>query len=372
MTAPKTVSSALKELLNNPLVVTILDRDADIKPVIETVKSWWGYDLHSRKPSPAYNDYGIFTGTDLDLACFLYALAERDAVINIPTYKGHSQKKQRTDQVVKSQYNRHGKLVGVGAHKEFFSFNVSIIDQNVVGEDSVGDFRTFSLTDKAGDWYDGWKTIQFDPTLRENRFITENKLWTGNKIFFKNFIHPNRWTSVFGQHYVITKLLMERLDEESKHLFREAKRLQEAGIEFPKGDGPPPSKDYEYGEGERKTFDAFEMKVFIPEAKYKGTYPFVPETQEALVSVYNTRKDFVYKALPQLRFMTRASEYAHFKNPDRFPAWMKNVKWEDGFKIPPRGRALYQRLKLFQDQVGEHSVSLLKRTYQKSATVAAD
>jgi hypothetical protein len=70
--------------------------------------------------------------------------------------------------------------------------------------------------------------------------------------------------------------------------------------------------------------------------------------------------------------MTRASEFAHAQNPDRFPAWMKNVAWEDGFKIPPRGRTLYNRLKLFQDKVGEHSVSLLKRSFEKSATVGAD
>jgi hypothetical protein len=197
-------------------------------------------------------------------------------------------------------------------------------------------------------------------------------LWTGNKIYFKNFIHPNRWTSVFGKQYVITKLLIERLEEESKHLYREVKRLQEAGVEFPKGDGPPPNKEYEYGKGERKTFPAFEMKVFVPEAKYVGTYPFCPVQESGLVSAYRTRKDFVYKYLPQLRFMTRASEFAHAQNPDRFPAWMKNVKWEDGFKIPPRGRTLYQRLKLFQDQVGEHSISLLKRTYEKSTTVSAD
>lgn len=371
MTAPKSVSLALSTLLENPMVQTILDRGADISPVIEEVKGWWGYDLHTRRPSPAYTSTGVFTGTDLDLACFLYALAGRDAVINIPTYKGHSKKKVREDQMVTSKYNRHGKLLNVGAHKDFFSFNISIFDENVVGEDKVGDFRTFSLTDKTGAWYDGWKEIQFVPTMRENRFITENEMWSGNKIYFKNFIHPNRWISVFGQHYVITKLLMDRLDDESKFLNQEVKRLQNEGIKFPPGDGPT-TRSYEYGASKQQKFSAFEMRVFVPDAKFAGAYTPKDKTQEGLLSAYYARKGYVYGVIPQLRFMTRASEYAHFQSPDRFPAWMKNITWEDGFKIPPRGRTLYQRLKLFQDKVGEHSISLLKRTYEKSATVSAD
>ena len=373
MTAPKSVSSALKNLLTNPLVIAILDRSADMGPVIHVVKGWWGYDLHNRKPNPAYNDYGIFKGTDLDLACFLYELSGRDAVINIPTYKGHSQKKVREDQMVTSKYNRHGKLMNVGANKDFFSFNISVMDENVVGEDTVGAPRTFSLTDKTGAWYDGWKEIQFVPTMRENRFITENKLWSGNKIYFQNFIHPNRWTSVFGQHYVITKLLMDRLDEESKHLNTEVKRLLDTkGIRFPAGDGPKPFVQTEYGASKRVKFSAFEMQLYMPATKFTGEYPPLNESQIGLVEGYRLRKKFVYSIIPKLRFMTRASEYAHSQSPDRFPAWMKNVAWEDGFKIPPRGRTLYQRLKLFQDNVGEHSISLLKRTFEKSTSVSAD
>jgi len=371
MTQAKIVSTALTTLLDNPLVKIILDRSENIVPVIEQVKGWWGYDLHARKPSPAYTEDGIFKGTDLDLACFLYALAGRGAVINIPTYKGHSKKKVREDQKVMSQYNRHGQLLNVGANKDFWSFNITIMDENVVGEDKVGDFRTFSLTDKTGAWYDGWREIQFVPTMRENRFITENEMWTGNKVYFKNFIHPNRWTSVFGQHYVITKLLMDRLDDEASFLGKEVKRLQAAGIKFPPGDGPV-DRTYDYGKSEQRVFPAFEMKVFVPQAKIAGEYPVKAKKQKDLIEAYQTRKGFVYGVLPQLRFMTRASEYAHAQSPDRFPAWLQNVKWEDGFKIPPRGRTLYSRLKLFQDQVGEHSISLLKRSYEKSATVGAD
>lgn len=369
MTAPKYVATSLKSILESPMVQDILNRASDIqeKAIPEAI-GWWGYDLFNRKPSPAYDEYGIFKGTDLDLACFMYELAGRGAIINIPYYKAHSQTKIREDQQLKSKENRHGELINVGANKDFFNFNINIIDQNVIGEDKVGDFRTFSLTDKDGSWYDGWRTIQFEPTLKENRFITENALWSGNRIVFRHFIHPNRWTSFFGHHYVVTKMLIDRLVDEAAHLNAEVKRLQAAGVNFPEGDGPK-SYNYEYGDTESKTFVAFNAMVYIPEQKYTGEYPNYPETQDALVAAYRKRKA-LNNVISKLRFMTRASEYAHYINPDRMPAWIKNVQWEDGFKMP-RKRIEWQRLKLFQDKVGEHSISILKRVFTKKARVAA-
>lgn len=369
MTEPKHVAQSLITLMINPNVVAILDRTSDIAPIMDEVVSWWDYDLLKRKPSPAYDDYGIFKGTDLDLACFLYALQGRGSVINIPYYKGHSKKSQRKDQKLTSSSNRNGELIGVGANKHFFSFNINVIDQNVIGEDKVGDFRTFSLTDKTGDWYDGWREIQFVPTMKENKFITENKLWSGNKIIFKNFIHPNRWTSFFGHHYIITKLLIERLEEEAKFLNREIKTLLAEGIKFPSSEGPK-SHEYDYGKSVSQIFTAFEVKIHIPVRKRTGEYSPLDRTQGTLIWAYNRRK-YYNKAISSLRFMTRASEYAHHKNPDRMPAWLKNIEWEPDF-IEPGKRTRWNRLKLFQPAVGEHSVSILKRSYEKSAQVGAD
>jgi len=372
MTQAKVVADSLKTILDNEIVKVVLDRSKNINDeFINNVKSWWGYDLFKRKPSPAYDMYGVFKGTDLDLACFLYELSGRGAIINLPTYESHTRSKKRTDQELISKYNRRGVITGVSANKHFFSFNINIIDQNVVSENKVGDFRTFSLTDKTGEWYKGWQKIEFAPTLKENKFITESKLWSGNNITFKNFIHPNRWTSFFGHHYVITKLLIERLEDESNFLHMEVKRILEAGIKFPEGSGPK-TGDYEYGESVQKKFPAFECKIYIPDTQISGDYEMVETSQEGLINAYNKRKYYLYKIIPSLRFMTRASEYAHYKNPDRMPAWIQNVKWESGFKIPPRGRVQWERLKLFQPKVGEHSVSILKRNYEKSATVDSE
>ena len=174
MTSPKYVASTLKTMMESKIMKCILDRGCKIEDVASIAVGWWGYDLMSRKPSAAYDQYGVFQGTDLDLACFMYELAGRSAVINIPHYEAQTQTKARTDQKLKSTANRHGELINVLANKDFFSFNIRIIDQNVIGEDKVGDFRTFSLTNKDGSWYDGWKTLDFLPSAKENDFISGN------------------------------------------------------------------------------------------------------------------------------------------------------------------------------------------------------
>jgi hypothetical protein len=371
MTQPKSISDTLKNLLSYPVVERILNRSSNIYDSIATVKEYWGYDLLKRKPSPAYDDYDVFTGTDLDLACFLYELSGRGAVINIPIYKALRQARVKEGEKITSKYNRHGQLMGVTANKDFFTFSISILDQNVVGADKVGEYRNFAMTDFNGDFYPGWSEIQFVPTLNENKFITESKLWSGNKIFFKNFIHPNRWTSFFGYHYVITKLLISRLEEESKHYYGQMKKILNAGFKYPGDSGPGmfPSKP----EGDKKSmkFKSFQAQVFIPEAEYTGLYPELNKTQKNLVMAYEHRKELTYKIIPKLRFMVRATEYAHFIAQDRFPAWMKNTKWEEGFVIPG-GRTKWDRVKLFQTKPGEFSVSLLRRTYDKSTQVDAD
>lgn len=371
MTLPKSISGTLQNLLQYPVVQSILNRESSIQGAINEVQGYWGYDLFNRRPSAPYIEYGIFKATDLDLACFLYELSGRGAVITIPTYKAMRQAKVKEGEVLTSKRNRHGKLMGVQANKDFFVFSLSMIDENVVGADKVGEFRNFALTDFDGKFYSGWREIQFVPTLNENKFITENKLWTGNKIYFKHFIHPNRWTSFFGHHYVITKMLIDRLSKEASHYFQEAKRLKEAGITFPEGKGPKSVVTEAVSEKKSMKFTSFQTDVYIPDAEFSGEFPTLNNTQKNLVMAHEYRNQLLFKDIPKLRFMARATEYSHYIAQDRFPAWMQNVKWEDGFSVPG-GRIKWERCKLFQTKPGEFSVSLLRRTYEKSSQVDID
>lgn len=374
MTQPKKISETIRNLLTNQTVKIILDRSSDLweSGVINTVQNYWGYDLLSRRPSPAYDDYGLFKGTNLDLACFLYSLSGRGAVINIPVYKPLRQSKIKEGEKVISKYDRNGKLIGVKANKDFFIFSISMIDQNVIGEDKVGEFRNFSITDFDGNFYPGWSSIQFVPTLNENKFITENKLWSGNKIVFKNFIHPNRWVSFFGQHYIITKMLINRLEEEASYYSQQCKSMIKDGITYPKGEGP---KEYisEASSGKKSlAFESFQADIYIPDASYINEYK-LPEkpNQATLVDFYNRRKNIVYTIIPTLRFMTRATEFAHYKAPELFPAWIQNTNWENDFTLPGK-RIKWERLKLFQTKPGEFSVSILRRTLMKKTMVHED
>jgi len=350
MTEPKKIASSLKNLLDSKLVLDILDRTSDIVPAADLVKSFWDYDLFTRKPSPAYNEYGIFHGTDLDLACFLYSLSGRGAVINIPWYKAATQKKKRKDQELSSSRNRHGELLSVVGNQTFFKFNVKIIDQNVIGADRVGDPRLFTMTDYDGNWYPGWEKIEFVPTLNENKFITENKLWSG--------------------HRIVSKLMSERITEEAKFLNREIKEMNLEGIKFAVGEGIQ-SHDYEPpGETKSVTFNAFEAKIHVPELGLKGEFVKPEHNQKTLLEIYEKRKG-LNRIKEGLTFMTRATEYAHHIVPDRMPAWIQNAKWEDDF-VEPGKRIKWTRLKLFQPGVGKHAVSILKRVYPKAAQVDID
>lgn len=374
MTKQKQVAKTLKSISSNPIVSVILDKTADIRPVIEKVQKYWGYDLFSRTPGAAYRD-GVFVGTDLDLAAFLYALIGREAAINIPRYKSMREKNFKSSEIVTSKENRHGHLVSLVSNKETFIFSIRIRDMNIMNAAGVGDYRTFSLTGFDGTWYDGWDTLQFIPSAKENDFLKKTDILTDGSIVFSNFIHPNRWTSMYGQYYFITKLLIDRLTAESSHYFSEIKRMIAEGVEYPEAEAPTvwesPDK-----KGETKSI---KVQAFNAEVDYPADgseFPVYENTQENLVMLTKKRKDFVYKTTPHLRFMTRATEQAfathiNTRGLDSMPSWLKDVKWEEGYKQKGK-RTLWNRLVYFQPGVGETGVALRFRQYEKSERVDID
>jgi len=368
MTKAKEVAASLKDTVSNPIVLRIQDRSKPIDDIIDTVLGYWNYDLMSRKPSAAYTADGVFQGTDLDLAVFLFSLAGRNAVINLPKYTSMRSTKVVEGTEVVSKDNRHGKILGVQANKNSFVFSIRIMDMNVVKEDSVGDFRSFSLTDFDGSWYDGWKTIGFSPDAKENDFIKKSKIMTDNRIVFKNFIHPNRWVSFYGQYYFITKLLIARMTAESSDMFAQIKRMKAAGFDV---------ATKEYGEtvsvSESKSvkIKAFEAIIDFPEDG--SNFPEYQDSQENLDMLVAKRNSYTYSLIPLLRFMTRATECAFYNNMkekglNTFPSWIKNVKWEEGYK-PKGAKTTWNRIVLYQPSVGKQGVSIRFREYEKSEQV---
>jgi hypothetical protein len=370
MTEKKKIAMTLKEILENPLMQTIMDKGKFLGHVVEQVNSWWRYDIYSRSPGPAYLDEN-FIGTDLDLSCFLYELAMRNAVINIPTYKSIRPKSIKEGRTVISQENRHGQIVNLTANRDVFLFSLRIRDANVVSSDKVGFHKNFSITDLGGEWYNGWSNLEFIPNLDENKFLHEHEIITGNNIQFKNFVHPNRWSSLFGNHYFITKSLISRLKEESTYYNQEVKKMLEEGITYPPKDNPTdgwPETTQE--DGKKIKVKSFEVELDIP--SNDSSFPSIEHNQENLIEYTKRRKELTYKIVPTLNFAIRTVEYAYYKyGNDRIPHWIKNTTWENNYVVPGK-RNKWDRLVLFQPGVGEIGVSLRKRIYETSQNVALD
>ena len=373
MTKRREVAATLLDILDHPIVQDLMNRNSDILSLISDVDKFWTYDLFNRKPSPAeYDDTGkLIKTTNLDLATFLYALADRKAVINLPVYKSRRPKSTTEGAIVVSSQNRHGQIMGLVSNAEVFSFGIRILDMNVMSSGKVGFPRCFMLTDFDGSWYDGWEKIDFLTTANENKFLFENKLLTENTITFSNFVTPEKWISLYGQYYFITKALIERLKEEQTFLKITRKGIIDAGITLPNdniiAEYLPTSKS----PGTKIQIDAFEVQVDTPE--YIGSYPPYVRSIDGLRSVCNTISE-IRKALEKFRFATRCVELAASKQGyiETFPAWIKNVSWEKDYKTGPRSRTLWNRLKIVQPGPFQKSIALRTRWFKVTQEIADD
>jgi hypothetical protein len=363
----KQVANSLLEVLQTSQMRAILDRRSDLTETIEKVVGAWSYDLYSRKPGPAYRDAGVFRGTDLDLACFLYALVDRSAVIVIPEYTRLRPKTLKEGELVTSSKQRHGKILGLVSNQSTFVFSVKILDANVISTDEVGGYRNFALTDFDGNWYEGWHEISFLPSESENKFLTENKLWNldGCSVSFKNFVAPQRWLSFYGQSYFISKALLQRLKEESSYLRAHIKAMRQDGIQFPQEAASPRApRATTRGESRPIEVSAFEVEVDLPEPV--GQYAQVAYSQESLAAL-SERLSMYRNVLTRLQFMTRATELAFYRHGDAtLPGWIKNAQWES-HKV---AKTTWARLILFQPRVGDLGVSIRTRAFKKTERIS--
>jgi hypothetical protein len=397
----KKVAATLKEIQGSEIYQRIMDPEDDLDDVIEEAKGWWRYDLLARNPSRAImnEDGSLMKPTDLDLACFLAALAARGAVINLPVYTNRRPRQLRDDEWIVSKDNRHGKLVGLTSNKDVFSFSTLMIDANVVKTgnvggkdgDQVGAFRNFMVVDLDGHFYDGWKTIEFVPSAKENDFAKEKGLWTGNKIFFDRFVHPNRWVSFYGQPYILTKLLIARLRAEARDLFQQVKAMKAELVVDEEDDGGDHGGGTSVGPSTTEKVKAFEAEVVapIPETfSRKGTSL---ASREARLTEIETRlKKIRFIDVPELQFAVRATELAFCDRARCFetlgeyqsrmqpggvilpatepmPGWIKGAKFEDQLVK----RTTWRRLVLHQAAPFATGLALRYRVKWKSERVAA-
>ena len=378
---PILIAKSIKDIvaLRNEYVKVIMDRSQPIDNdfvnaiVSQSVMSWEG-----RKPRPALDQDGNFRCTDLDLLSFLYPVAARGAVIEIPRYRNRRQVVLRPDER-KIGSNQFGPLTGLVSNKDVFSFSVQILDKTIVrknwrtGKEEVGAPRNYMVVDCDGHWYTGWDKIVWDPSAAENRFLTEKGLWTGNTVYFKNYVHPNRWQSVFGAAHLLKKWLIARLDDEAGFYRAEMKRLEAKGIKLP---SLPPREKPVYlpptleGETVPISVRTLEMVLDIPE--FSGNYRSVPSTPKGLLATYRRQKLLTYVLKPFVQFGVRANEVAYFlhginarDNSGKIAFWMEGRSWQPGWKAS-RGRTEWNIMVLSPD------VALRWRAKTLTQRVSAD
>ncbi len=361
--------------LKNEYAQTIMNRNQTIdEDFLGAIMAQGVMSYEGRNPIPALDENGNFQCTDLDLLSFLVPIAARGAVIEIPKYINRRRKVVRKGER-RIGSSHFGPIIGLVSNKDVFSFCVKIHDKSIVtknpqtGEESVGGFRNYMLVDCDGYWYNGWDRIIWDPSAEENNFLKEKNLWTGNSVYFKHYVHPNRWQSVYGAPHILKKMLLERIDDEAGFYRREVERLLAMGIKFPRSTNGNEKVSFpvaKSGKTEKINVRTLEMLITMP--SFSGNYQPVASTQAGLVYASNRQKNLSYSMKPSVQFMTRANEaafmfYGFDENGDvKIPNWMGSRTWNP-WRVTPRSS-------LYQQMVLSNEMSLLYRQKVKTEHVS--
>jgi hypothetical protein len=309
-------TKTIENLLDSESMRQITNRGRSVDHIIEEVKADWAYNLFERKPAPAYIANGELHTTNLDLASMMSALADRNAVINIPNYDSRRATTKKENEWVVSDKNRHGKLIGLNANKDVFSFSAKIVDQNVINTDTneAGAYRNFLLTDLNGKLYNGFDKIEMHPTAKENKFIRETGIGIGNTIYFSNFVTPQLWSGFFGEPYTKLKALETRLNDEA-NFYRNAAAEVKEGLGIVLGKRYAKKLDtkgpaVQRGESVPVIVSAFEAEMDVP---LRGKYQSIPFSKEGYQMAKAHASELTYSVIPRLRFSSRAVELAFSK-----------------------------------------------------------
>lgn len=361
----------LENLSKNNMVKSILDKSRDLTDVTEEVLSWWDINLDLYKRTPKVKYLEEIKTSDLDMSTVLFSLCKRNAVIKFPQYKSYTARVKKEGQELTSPENRHGKVVGVFSNKRTFSFGVRLVDANIMSSSEIGDYRNFLVLDYDGNWYSGWNYIDFIPTEQEKEFI-DAIVNSDNVIYFDNFVHPNRWISLYGKYYFITKMLIDRLDEEARDYDRQIKNMLTNNIQPIEEERT--SEKIEYQEDRSnlvpKTVRSLEVEVVTPEGH--GEIPQYEHNSENLTHLIRKKRHIRNKIIPRLRFNTRATELAFFyygynsNNEEKMAGWFSNKNWERNFK-KYRAKKRWDKLTIPQEDGSE--LGIIKRVSEVTERV---
>ncbi len=340
------------------------DRTADVRAPLNRLLDAWGFDLSSRSPGVAFVDEQGVPVTDLDLACFMSALAEPRAVINIPEYMVRRAKTVTEGQMTVSSDNRHGPILNLSSNQDTFSFGVVISDAQVIDADgNIGLPRTYIMQDINGTWYKGWKSIEL---LQQGLTgdVFDKLAGALQSLKFQYYVHPLRWPSFYGVPHLLALAADARLGDQLKFIRKERKRLQEA-LDIPPKVWPKSTKV-----GEEKKIKVWAFNVALDGFDLKGEYKPYEATQESYDNLELLRKRLESQQ-KSLRFQMRATHYAFYteafgknvpkvdyldwlkgENPNlqllqpKKAGWVKDKIWETGYKEKKGARVNWARMEI--------------------------
>ncbi len=276
------IAKSLANLHQSKLVQATLDRSNDLDKIVDEVfSSLWTPDLINRNPCFEYvqgEDGKRYKETSFDLLPLLLNFSLRSAFVNQKYYNNLRPSTKKSNELVISKENRHGPVLQVNAHKESHAFSILIKDFNVVqmpsnGFERVGAPRRFTIIDDAGNWYEGFKGLEFIANLTENELFNRQKLLDKDgSINFKYFVHPARAMAIYSAGYLITKLVEERRADEAKFYRDLAKQLEEKeGISLPEIEEDPSWKFY--FKKNRRMAKFIPKKIFMKKSEVSEKYP---------------------------------------------------------------------------------------------------
>lgn len=313
----------------------LTERNQNVDEAVQELLQHWQYNLFARKPGAALSEDGTVE-TDLDLACLVSAVRQRDGIISFPQYQNRRQTTVAADEVRLGDGPRMGRLVGLTSNQETFGFGGRVFDTSVVkidqetGAQQQGAYRTFLFTDLGGDLYDGWSQIDWLPTLGENKFLSDLYSADGN-LYLSGWVHPNRWTAVYGKYYWQTKVLVQRLADEQTFTNASLKAMRADAALAPQ---LPEPEQYaarrSVGAATKIKQETLQAHV---DAELTGEYPAYPLTVDGFQAAA-ARKKALTASLEHLRFHARTTELAFYQHARerQAPQWARATVTA-GFKV---------------------------------------
>jgi len=426
----KQVAKTLTGIKDDIVMKEILDRNGFLSnDTIQEILGWWSFDLLKRKAGLALD--GIAYG--LDLSTVLYEFAKRKMIVNFPEYNNMRGSTCTEGQYITSKKNRHGPILRLNANKDMLSFSVLINDANVMSTDNVGAFRSFVIVGLTGEFDATWKRIDFMPPDDIEAHLSSEGLekYITVQNFVHPSRRSQVYGQYYIKTRAAYQRLKEELDHLS-YLQKSFEKAGVTGFTkeskktWPKSEVVGDTKKVEVPAfemqlhipdvlphpvakfvGKQRSLKQWEkLKNKQHESRWDewvnkrhmlmSTYsdipwfPYFPENDTNLDFIITRIKYLRYDLLPTLNFLLRSTELAFCKYGKGataspiMPPWIKTSRardgWNSGFTLPSLSRDIpnfkfkkpkieWDKLVLFQDRIGQHGTSLIKRTYFKKQTV---